>query len=98
MNKDQVKGTLKDAAGKVQEATGKVDRQRRTADQGHQEASRWPRAEGRRRCEGSDQGRHPQVIWRTGPHRRVRLQTSRKQAMLETIAIILLVLWVLGQR
>ena len=24
MNKDQVKGTLKDAAGKVQEATGKV--------------------------------------------------------------------------
>jgi uncharacterized protein YjbJ (UPF0337 family) len=24
MNKDQVKGTLKDSAGKVQEATGKV--------------------------------------------------------------------------
>ncbi len=24
MNKDQVKGTIKDAAGKVQEATGKV--------------------------------------------------------------------------
>jgi uncharacterized protein YjbJ (UPF0337 family) len=24
MNKDQVKGTLKDAAGKVQQATGKV--------------------------------------------------------------------------
>ena len=24
MNKDQIKGTLKDAAGKLQEATGKV--------------------------------------------------------------------------
>jgi hypothetical protein len=48
LNKDQVKGTLKDAAGKVQETTGKVIGSTEQQLKGIKEASRWSRAEGGR--------------------------------------------------
>jgi len=61
MNKDQVKGKLKDAAGKVQETTGKVIGQYRAAAQRHQEASRRPDTEGGWRHQGSRERRQPEV-------------------------------------
>ncbi len=68
MNTDQIKGSLKEAAGKVQQKDRRSVQQPGASGEGHGQAGGRQRPEELRRCQGKHQGRHEVILRGRGGH------------------------------